>query len=228
MKKSVLFLIFLIIALSVSAQGFYFDIGGGLGGYYSNDSVSSDAWVKTYFGIAAGYGPFDNIPLFFIGDLDIDAFSLLFNMQQYFKATVGVIYYPIPLIQLGATVGTSILVEPPLRLYENFAESRDINSFNYFIDNSDALITSPGFAWKISAAIDLGKKNHGLLIGLNYSGTLNEISYKYQMYLNEDSNNTILVKSNNLLLQSHYFDVFVKYAYRNKTPKQTVTSNDAE
>jgi TolB-like protein len=106
----------------------------------------------------------------------------------------GVIYYPISPIQVGLTLGYS------LSLNDYQIPTKGGSSYN-----SDF---GYGFGWNISAATDLGKNNHGCLIGLKYSGAFN--------WLVEPVNKTML---------STDLGIFIKYAYRKKVPKQTLTNS---
>jgi hypothetical protein len=158
MKKLVFVFIFIIIlSSSVSAQGFYFDVGlgsgiggGGLGG--------SSNWfaTKVYFFyhnlmIKTGYGPFDNIPIYFVGDINFRLSGICFDLIG-----PGIIYYPIPFLQLGLSLGLSI------PLWEGH--------YNYEYFNPI------GFAWNISTAYDIGRGKHGCLLGLNIWGATNGTS----------------------------------------------------
>jgi hypothetical protein len=195
MKRLVFSAVFLMSAsLIVSAQGFYFDIGLGFGKAWTEvegvDMARSfeDAGVSVDemaidVGLKAGYGPFGNIPLYVVGELagmshriyDSTAY-LLFNSVIIGP---GVIFYPIPLIQLGISAGYSFTMNQtdlPLEMYDS----------------------KGGFAWNISAAVDVGKGKHGCLIGLKYF----------------NANNTL--KTSNADEKASMVDIFIKYAYRKK------------
>lgn len=200
MKKQLIFLIiFICITATVSSQGFYLDVGSGFGkawtkvggkniaNLYSKnlDEIGFDISFK------AGYGPFGNIPLFAV--VEIGAIFHIIKDELFNGITVasfssnivgpGVIFYPIPLIQLGLSLGYSI---PE---YET-----EIPYYNY-IPMYDFKV---GFAWNISAAVDLGKSDHGVLLGIKY---FNSISKE---------------KTTNANFNSSFICFFVKYAYRKK------------
>ena len=137
-------------------------------------------------GLKAGYGPFGNIPLYIVGELGgmghrIDINSNYIQFNSYIIGT-GVIFYPIPLIQLGLSVGYSFV--------------SNVTDIPWFIANG----SKSGFAWNISAAVDLGKGKHGCLIGLRYF----------------NANNTL--KTSNEVEKASMIGIFVKYAYRKKAP----------
>jgi hypothetical protein len=173
MKRSVVFCIFLIIAsVSVSAQGFYFDIGLGLGrGWTEVDGIDMVDSLKSVganpnelaadIGLKAGGGPFGNIPLYIVGELAgmghrIYDRSAYIQFNSYIIGP-GVIFYPIPLIQLGLSVGYSFV-----------SNQTDIPGW-------EMLDSKNGFAWNISAAVDFGSGNHGCLIGLKFFNANNTL-----------------------------------------------------
>jgi hypothetical protein len=149
-KVIVLGILLVVVSLSVSAQGFYFDIGFGLGKGWTNiediDMVDSlkDAGVSVDemavdIGLKAGYGPFGNIPLYVIGELGGMGHRIYdsSNYMQFNSYIIGpgIIFYPMPLIQLGLSVGYSFVAnqtDMPMIMYDS----------------------KGGFAWNISAAID--------------------------------------------------------------------------
>ena len=65
MKKIILALLFLVfVSFSVSAQGFYFDIGGSFGvSWLKIDKEKPEPGMGINLGLKAGYGPFGNIPI---------------------------------------------------------------------------------------------------------------------------------------------------------------------
>jgi len=210
MKK--LFIVFILVVLSmcVYGQGFYFDIGGGAGLGWTNinglESTSIykllgykiDADFSTEFGFKAGYGPFGNIPLYIAGELTwlshiiSGSIKISEDVTKFVSTTtkpiifgIGVLFYPIPLIQLG----TSFCLA-----YSGFiGDSKFFAAVSDLADFDDQL----GFAWNISLAVDLGKKNHGCLIG---------IKYWYEDISRKESVNT------------HALGFFIKYAFRKKAP----------
>jgi hypothetical protein len=184
---------FLIVSLSVSAQGFYLDVGLGLGkGWTKIEGIdvgknvgASVSEIAADIGLKAGYGPFGNIPLYVVGELG-GMGHCLWDSSDYLQLNSyiigpGVIFYPIPLIQLGLSLGYSFVsnqTDLPMRMYDS----------------------KGGFAWNISAAVDLGKGNHGCLIGLKYFNAYNTLEIS-----NAEENSSML-------------GIFVKYTYRKKAP----------
>jgi len=161
--KILAFLIFVILSSFVSAQGFYLDAGLGVDYNIStiiyNDENINDSYFSYMgfnFGFKAGYGPFNNIPIYFVVGYE----------NIYGPIGLGAIFYPIPFIQLGVSLGFTI---------------------------------DMGFAWDTSVAIDFGKNNHGLLIGLKYWGLSQE--YKEFGYYGDRMVNNAL-------------GIFFKYVYR--------------
>jgi hypothetical protein len=198
MKKTIFLGLFLImVSLSVFAQGFYFDIGLGIGKGWTkidgSDIVDElkNAGVNVSelsfdFGLKAGYGPFGNIPVYVVGELAGMGHRIWdsSNYMQFNSYIIGpgVIFYPVPLIQLGLSLGYSFI-----------SNQTDIPGMTMYDGKG-------GFAWNISAAFDLGKGNHGFLLGLKYFG----------------ANNTL--KVSNAEEQASMIGVFIKYAYRKKAP----------
>lgn len=184
-------------ALSLSAQGFYFDVGLSIGkGWTSVNGKdifheleeTADGGigeVAVDFGIKAGYGPFGRAPVYVVGEV-AGMGHRIFDASDYFQLTSmligpGVIFYPMPLIQLGASIGLSY-VQNETSLSMEMYESRT------------------GFAWNISAAVDLGRRNHGCLIGIRHFNAINIIE-------------VTKAKENSSMV-----GIFVKYAYRRKVP----------
>jgi len=161
--KILAFTFFIFLSSFVSAQGFYFDIGLGVDYnlttiIYNDDDIKNSGFSYMGFnpGFKAGYGVSSNIPLYFVAGYE----------NIYGPIGPGVIFYPIPLIQIGSSLGLTI---------------------------------DMGFAWDISAAIELGKNNHGLLIGLKYWGLTQEYK-ELGDYGDKMVNNA--------------FGIFFKYVYR--------------
>jgi hypothetical protein len=195
MKKLLIVGTFLTMVLfSVNAQGFYFDVGIGLGGAWTKldgkdvaDTFKS-ANVKFMqigvdLGLKAGYGPIAKLPLYAVGTIGgvghrlADASdSLQFNS---YLIGPGVIYYPISFLQIAGDIGVSFVSNQTSLPYSMYK-------------------SKGGFAGDISAAIDLGRGNHGCLIGVKYFGAVN-----------------ILQTSGATQTQSG-LSAFVKYAYRHK------------
>ncbi|MHC6203016.1 hypothetical protein ACYULU_07465 [Breznakiellaceae bacterium SP9] len=174
MKKIILTSAFLLtISFVTVAQGFYFDTGLGVGkactkldGYDIVDELKSEGLsvdeIAVDFGLKAGFGPFDTIPLYVVGEiggighrLDLNLSGYRVGYMQFSSVMVGggLIFYPIPLIQLGFSVGRSevdFTTDISAMMDEPLPESKR------------------GFAWNVSAAVDLGSGNHGCLIGVRY------------------------------------------------------------
>lgn len=167
--KKIIFICFLLLPLSVAAQGLYLDVGLGVNYNISTIVYDEDDIKNSYFtymginlGFKAGYGPFDNIPLYFV-----------FGYENiYGPIGSGVIFYPISLLQLGLSFGFPIEI-----FYGNM-----------------------GFAWDLSAAVNFGRNNHGVLLGIKYWGLTQ--GHKESGY----SGNRIV---------NNAFGIFVKYIYKN-------------
>ena len=196
MKKYIILMVFFVsVSFAVSAQGFYFDIGFGLGkawtkvdGYDMVDELKSAGIsvreVAVDLGLKAGYGPFGNIPLYVIGELG-GIGHRIYDSSNYiqFNSYIfgpGIIFYPIPLIQLGLSLGLS------------FTGNQTDIPLMYMYDSKG------GFAWNISAAVDLGSRNHGCLLGIKYFSANNKLETS-----NADENASMIT-------------FFVKYTYRRK------------
>lgn len=194
MKKSIILALFLgFAALTVSAQGFYFDIGLGLGkgwtkidGHDVMDLGSGLDEIAADIGLKAGYGPFGTIPLYVVGELGGIGHRIYdsSNYMQFNSYIIGpgVLFYPIPLIQLGLSLGYSFI-----------SNQSDIPGLVFYDSKG-------GFAWNISTAVDLGKGNHGCLIGIKYF----------------NAHNTL--KTSNAAENASMISIFVKYTYRHKAP----------
>ena len=196
-KLIILSFIFCFVSLMTYAQGFYFDIGLGLGkGWTKVDSYDMVDELKSAgisvneiaidLGLKAGYGPFGNIPLYVVGEFGGIGHRIYdsFNYLQFNSYIIGpgVIFYPISFIQLGLSLGYSFV-----------SNQTDIPGL--FMYNSKS-----GFAWNISAAVDLGKKNHGCLIGLKYFNANNKLEIS------------------NVNEKASMLGIFIKYTYRKKVP----------
>jgi hypothetical protein len=161
-------LVFIILSSFAYAQGFYLDVGLGVD-YNLTTIINNDEYIKNSnfsyigfnFGFKAGYGPFSSMPVYLVVGYE----------NIYGPIGLGVVFYPIPLIQLGS-------------------------SFGFTIDM--------GFAWDTSAAIELGRSNHGLLIGLKYWGLTQD--YKEFGYYGDR-------------MVNNAFGMFFKYVYKHKVKK---------
>lgn len=184
-------------ALPVFAQGLYLDVGGSIGKGWTKsggeDCVEAleDAGYNTSemaieMGFKAGYGPFGRVPLYLVGELAVmahriwdDDYYIQFNS---YLIGPGVIFYPLPLVQLGVSLGYSLVA--------NVTDYPGLKALN----------SKEGYAWNAFAAIDLGKKNHGCLIGIKYFYAENTL------------------KVTRAVEKSSMVGIFVKYTYRKKAP----------
>lgn len=215
MKKLMIVFVFFTAALfSVNAQGFYFDIGAGIGfggswgnrnHMFSDDEgnniIGKDYTVTGYnlepglasdLGTKIGYGPNENLPLYFV--IIINQFWFPYEKEYDYnngyssgknigpiRASIfglGIIYYPISLLQLAGSVGFSTIADT----------------------SEEALMygSKRGFAYELSVAVDLGEENSGCLIGVKYFNAINTLE-------------------SSAVLDQHYIGLFVRYTYRNKS-----------
>ena len=192
MKRCLLAALFFVSSLSVFSQGLYLDVGIGLGSATTKlDGTdvsalfgSSVKEMAVEFGMKLGYGPVGGAPLYVVGELSgighrfYDDYNYIqFNSYLFGP---GVVFYPTSYLQLAASLGLSFVANEtdlPVKMYDS----------------------KSGYAWNISAAVDLGGDHHGCLIGLRYSKT----------------HNTLEVSDAEL--ETTLFSVFIKYAYRDKT-----------
>lgn len=171
-KRLFLAVLFIGVSFAVSAQGIYFDIGIGVGKAWTEvngvdfvevldpsgeniDEIGVDLSLKL------GYGPFGSIPLYVVGEFE-GIGHRIYDSENYIQFNSyligpGVIFYPIPFIQLGLSVG-----------YSYIANQTDIPGLSFYNSKS-------GFAWNVSAAFDLGMNNSGFLIGVKYFNAENTI-----------------------------------------------------
>jgi len=187
--------IFTAVLFSANAQAFYADAGFGFGRV--NTSLDGNDISDTFktagisvnetgidLGVKAGYGPIANIPLYIVGTFVGTGHRLTDVNGDYFQYNSyligpGIIFYPIPLIQLAGSFGYSF-------------------TGNQTSLPETMLGSTGGLAGEASAAIDLGKGNHGLLLGLKYFWATNTLE-------------TIEVEQNTSAVS-----IFVRYALRQK------------
>ena len=195
MKRLVFLAMFLFIGLvSVSAQGFYFDIGIGVG-LCTTEIDNEDVYDALYFpgikeiavdvGLKAGYGPIGGLPIYIVGDLSAVGHRM-YDSDNYIQFNSyligpGIIFYPIPKLQLALSLG-----------YSFAANDTDMP---FIMAESDS-----GGALSFSVAYDIGKGNHGCLIGIRGFFATNELETKVDQ-------------------DTYYFGIFVRYAYRQKITK---------
>ena len=201
--KKILFLTVLIVCVSfaVSAQGLYFDIGVGLGKTVTE--LNGKDVMKAFSSLGAdineiafdvdarvGYGPFGRLPLYAVLELDVTGHRIYNSSDSSdyiqfgtYLVGPGIMFYPIPFVQLGAALGFSLVDNKSSDSSIKWAESEK------------------GFAWNISAAVDLGKGKNACLIGVKY------------YWAKDILNNTLKPEQTTSM-----FCVFVKYAFRDRAP----------
>ena len=192
-KKLILDLIFFFVSLAVSAQGLYFDIGFGAGlgwtkidGENMTDRLESSNDMVFSVGGKAGYGPFGSIPLYATAEFS-GIGHRIFNGSNNIQLTSfilgpGVLFYPIPLIQIGMSMGYSFV-----------SNQTDIQGLEMYKSKG-------GYAYNWSVAFDLGKGNHGCLIGFTYYGAVNKLE-------------TLNINQNSSMV-----GILGKYTFRQKAP----------
>jgi hypothetical protein len=187
MKKSVIFAaLFICISLTVSAQGLYLDVGAGFGqawtrlnGQNALEVLNAEGLHAGQMGISmsfkAGHGPVADMPLYIVAELamishalELEYMSGYRDQQGYGTYSLsldsaiigpGIIYYPISLIQLGASAGFSFVANTNKLPNSHFQEL--------------TYRSKGGFAWNVSAALDFGSKNHGCLVGAQFFNAIN-------------------------------------------------------
>lgn len=192
MKKFLLATLFFVSSLAVFSQGLYLDVGFGIGSATTKiDGTDVSALfgssvkdIGVEFGMKLGYGPVGGLPLYVVGEFSGIGHRFYddYNYIQFNSYLIGpgIIFYPTSYLQLAASIGFSFVANEtdlPVNMYDS----------------------KSGYAWNISAAVDLGGVNHGCLIGLRYSRT----------------NNTLEVSGAEL--ETSLVSIFIKYAYRDKT-----------
>ena len=196
--KKCFFLAFLVLSLSlpIMAQGFYFDVGLGLGtGWTSIDGndfekelekAGADVSSFSYnFNLKAGYGPFKRVPLFIVGSTGFFAHRI-FDKNNYIEFNTylfgaGLVLYPIKWVQLASGVGISIGVNETDMKYTTLYNTEGF-----------------GYVWDVSLAFDIGGRKHGCLLGANYITSFNTLEVT------------------ELDINSSAFAVFIKYVIRNR------------
>lgn len=121
MKKQFFISILILSAVAVFAQGFYFDIGLGIGNAKTeiNGQDISDLFdssvkeVGVDLGFKMGYGPISGTPLYIVGEISGigHRFEDNYNYMQFNSYLIGpgIIIYPVSFIQLGASIGYSFV-----------------------------------------------------------------------------------------------------------------------
>lgn len=191
--KKYLIICTLLFALPVliMAQGLYFDIGLGLGSAVTEiDGVDIADLLgagvdetAVDIGFKLGFGPVAGAPLYIAGTVEGIGHRFYddYNYIQYNSYLIGpsLIFYPVPLLQLAGSVGYSFVANDSDLGWE-------------FLDSES------GYAYDVSAAVDLGAGRHGILLGVKYFSATNTLE---------------VTKAEEV---STMFSLFVKYAYRHK------------
>jgi hypothetical protein len=122
MKKLIVFGgLFVVLSLPLSAQGLYIDLGFGLGKGWTKldgndamdivDSPNGSSDFALDLGLKGGWGPFGSIPLYAVLEFEMMGHRVQ-NVDNYvqfnsYMIGPGVLFYPVPLIQLGLSLGYS-------------------------------------------------------------------------------------------------------------------------
>ncbi len=152
----------LVIPGSIVAQSLYFDIGLGAGNAITEidgedvaDSLGSSIDdIGVDFSVKLGVGPVFNVPLYIVGDFGGIGHRLYddYNYLQFNSYLIGpgIVFYPIPLIQIGASFGYSFVANDtdlPVEMYDS----------------------EGGYAGNVSIAFDFGAEKNGCLLGVKYA-----------------------------------------------------------
>ena len=194
MKKTfVAIILFLSVSIPLFSEGVYFDGGIGFGKpttTVGGDDVSdyikgSDVTeIGVDLSLKLGYGPISGVPFYIAGALGGigHRFEDSYNYLQFNSYLIGpsVIFYPVSLLQLSASGGFSWI-----------ANDTDVTGVSFYDSDS-------GYAFDISAALDLGQGNHGFLLGAKYFRAVNTL------------------ETSGAEEVSSMVSIFVKYAYRHK------------
>ena len=189
-KYLVIVALLFVLPVLIFAQGLYFDIGLGLGSAVTeldgDDFADGGFWddeTAVDIGFKLGFGPIAGAPLYIAGMVE-GIGHRFYNDSSYIQFNsylIGpsLIVYPVPLLQLAGSVGYSFI-------------AIDSDPEGAFEDSES------GYAYDISAALDLGAGKHGILLGVKYFSATNtwETSKTEQV--------------------STMFSLFIKYAYRHK------------
>lgn len=183
----------LLVSTSLFAEGVYFEGGIGFGkpvtsvdgedlsDYLGGSGVDE---VGAYLGLKLGYGPIPGSSVYIAGVLEgighrFDDGSNYIQFNSYLLGP-SVIVYPASLLQLSGSVG-----------YSWVYNDTDIAGVSFYDSDS-------GYAFDVSAALDLGKGNHGVLLGAKYFRAINTLEVSGA----EET--------------SSLFGFFIKYAFRHK------------
>jgi len=222
MKLNYLFFLIVLFAFTaLSAQGFYFDVGGGFGraattwteqelGYpmppYSKVGIGYDVGGKI------GHSPFTELPLYFVADFAWTLSSsweykyeyIWYSPPVYKESSEltanhmfigpGIVYYPTTVFQFSASLGVVNTVSKQLYSYERIYPDHT--------EGTSSTITASnfGFGFNLSGAFDLGNKT-GFLIGSKLSVIDNRVEFKDEdLYIDQKMD-----------LSTTYVGLFVKY-----------------
>jgi hypothetical protein len=160
-------------AFSTHAIGLYLDGGIGFGvawtlmdGKDFVDEVTVKGTADEFaldLGAKIGLGPFDTIPIYIVGVFGGMGHRIDFNNGDYqldaYLVGPGIIYYPMPSMQIAASLGYSWISNET-----SFSDS-DVGDYD----------SKGGFAGDVSIAFDLGMGNHAFLGGLRFFGATNTL-----------------------------------------------------
>jgi hypothetical protein len=173
MKKLLIAGLFCVTAaLSAHAIGLYVDGGIGLGSAWT--SLDGEDFVEAVtetgrldelaldIGVKLGFGPFDTIPIYIVGVLGGMGHRISDDYDNYYQLNTyllgpGVIFYPMPSMQIAASLGYSWIS----------------NTTSLTLSNVGDYDSKGGFAGDISIALDMGFGNHAFLGGFRFFGATN-------------------------------------------------------
>lgn len=225
MKKKLLIvgILFTVVLFSVNAQGFYFDIGASFGvAINANLWATLEPWeeissTSTSFGFSfkAGYGPNENLPLYFVGTVNTE-YAWFYGSSEYSRVGneyimsyndfsfetvpvfigLGIIYYPVRFLQIASSFG---LLTGHFRRYDDNGVDISGEGFSFGSGKNTVYSIERGFAYDLSIAFDLGKNSHGCLLGVKFQHSIGSLASEG--------------------FTGHHLNlgVFVKYAYRDKS-----------
>lgn len=168
--KKILGIVAVALVLSGNAfsQGVYFDVGLGFGKAQTEIDgkdvsvalANSTSEIGVDMSLKLGYGPIAGVPVYVVGEIGgighrIQDAKNYIQFNSYLFGP-GVIFYPIPMLQLGASVGLS-----------SVANQSDLPVTFYDSDK--------GVAGNLYAALDVGNARNACLIGAKYSSTSNTL-----------------------------------------------------
>jgi len=221
--KYVLLLVMLTYASFVlTAQGLYFDIGGGAG-MTSNITQGADENGVTKYSInyyprvlgldisgKVGYGSFD-LPLYFVGEVSWNKSHTKVNGNKDGFDTIfigpGIVYYPSADIQVATSIGA---------VYTLMSHAID---FNIVDANNNIIAYKPsssganvGFGFNLSGGVDVDYGASGLLVGgkFSYSGVDNLKVKNLWGTGNTETGAPYFINSQSTV----YVGIFLKYRFK--------------